>query len=338
MTKQFKVGVFGATGAVGRTMIQVLEERDFPVGELVLYASSRSAGSRLTFKEQEVEVRELNRSSLVPLDTALFSAGSSVSLEFAPLVTDLGAVVIDNSSAFRMEPEVPLVVPEVNSQAAFNHHGIIANPNCSTIQMVVALYPLQQAAGIKRIVVSTYQSVSGTGKKAVDELMEQSRLLLEGQPCPKPAVYHRRIGFSLFPHIDVFLDNGSTREEWKMVEETKKIMNLPDLKMSVTCARVPVRIGHAEAINIELERDLSADTARKLLAAAPGVIVLDSPDHCRYPTPEDCEDRDEVFVGRVRRDESVSHGLNLWVVADNLRKGAASNAVQIAETLFVSSP
>jgi aspartate-semialdehyde dehydrogenase len=319
-------------------MIQVLEERDFPVGELVLYASSRSAGSRLTFKEQEVEVRELNRSSLVPLDTALFSAGSSVSLEFAPLVADLGAVVIDNSSAFRMEPEVPLVVPEVNSQAAFNHHGIIANPNCSTIQMVVVLYPLQQAAGIKRIVVSTYQSVSGTGKKAVDELMEQSRLLLEGQPCPKPAVYHRRIGFSLFPHIDVFLDNGSTREEWKMVEETKKIMNLPDLKMSVTCARVPVRIGHAEAINVEFERDLSADTARKLLVAAPGVIVLDSPDHCRYPTPEDCEDRDEVFVGRVRRDESVSHGLNLWVVADNLRKGAASNAVQIAETLFVSSP
>ncbi len=334
MVKQLKVGVFGATGAVGRTMVQVLEERDFPVGELVPYASKRSAGKTVYFKGNGFTVRELTRESIIPLDVALFSAGGSVSREFAPLVAEKGAVVIDNSSAFRMDPDVPLVVPEVNPDAAFEHNGIIANPNCSTIQMVVALKPIHDAARLKRVVVSTYQSASGTGQKAVNELLTQCKAMLAGGEVPDPEVYVRHIGFNLFPHIDVFLEDGSTREEWKMVVETRKIMGLPDLPVCATCARVPIRIGHAEAVMVELEEELSPARARSLLAAFPGVIVMDDPDNDVYPTPQDCEGRDEVFVGRVRCDDSVTAGLVMWVVADNLRKGAASNAVQIAELLF----
>ncbi|MEW6381882.1 MAG: aspartate-semialdehyde dehydrogenase [bacterium] len=332
--KEYVVAVAGATGAVGREMISVLEERCFPVKELVPLASSRSAGSQVTFNNREFVVRELKDDSFTGVDVALFSAGGSVSLEFSPKAARAGAVVIDNSSAWRMDPNVPLVVPEVNPEAIFTHKGIIANPNCSTIQMVVALKPIHDRAKIKRIVVSTYQSVSGTGKKGMDELFHQAQMMLNFKKEDiKPKVYPHPIAFNCLPHIDVFQENGYTKEEMKMVFETKKIMGDPSIRVTATTVRVPVFIGHSEAVNIETEKKITAAECRELLRKAPGVIVVDDPAKNQYPLAMDAAGKDEVFVGRIREDESIENGLNLWVVADNLRKGAALNAVQIAEIL-----
>ncbi|MCL6583215.1 MAG: aspartate-semialdehyde dehydrogenase [bacterium] len=332
--KEYVVAVAGATGAVGREMISVLEERCFPVKELVPLASSRSAGSRITFNDQEIVVRELKDDSFRGVDIALFSAGASVSREFSPKAARAGAVVIDNSSAFRMEPDVPLVVPEVNPEAIFTHKGIIANPNCSTIQMVVALKPIHDRAKIKRIVVSTYQSVSGTGKKAMDELFNQTQMMLSFKKEDiKPKVYPHQIAFNCLPHIDVFQENGYTKEEMKMVNETKKIMGDPSIRVTATTVRVPVFIGHSESVNIETERKVTVAECRELLRKAPGVVVIDDPANNLYPLALEAAGKDEVFVGRIREDESIECGLNMWIVADNLRKGAALNAVQIAEIL-----
>lgn len=330
---KYNMAIVGATGAVGNEMIQVLEDRGFPVGDLRLFASERSAGETLPYKEKECRVDLLQGDVFDGVDIALFSAGEKISLEFAPRAVRAGAVVIDNSSAFRMSPEVPLIVPEVNSHAVERHKGIIANPNCSTIQMVVALKPLHDRARIKRIVVTTFQSVSGKGKEAMDELFEQTRATLSFQDV-KAEVFPYQIAFNCLPHIDVFLDNGYTKEEMKMVHETRKIMEDDRIRVTATTVRVPVYISHAEAINIETEEKLTANEARAVLAAAPGVIVYDDPKRNIYPVPLDVAGKDEVFVGRIREDESIQNGLNLWVVADNLRKGAATNAVQIAEMLI----
>lgn len=332
MSRQYRVAVVGATGAVGHEMRSILAERGFPVSELIPLASSRSAGIELEFGRECVECKELTQDSFAGVDIALFSAGASISREYVPIARNAGCVVIDNSSAWRMEPDVPLIVPEVNPDDADRHRGIVANPNCSTIQMVVALKPLHDAARIRRVVVSTYQAVSGTGAKAVTELIRQSDEILEGTP-PLIEVYPYQIAFNCLPHIDVFLEDGSTKEEWKMVEETKKIMGDHTIAVTATCVRVPVYNGHSEAVNVEFERDLDPETARELLAAAPGVVVSDDPAHLRYPMPIAASGTDPVYVGRIRRDPTVPHGLNLWVVADNLRKGAALNAVQIAELL-----
>ncbi len=326
----YTVAVVGATGAVGGEMITVLEERKFPVAILIPLASVRSSGGTVSFRGQEVTVQELKNSSFEGVDFALFSAGSEVSKEFAPLAAKAGAIVIDNSSAWRMATEVPLVVPEVNAQDIGWHRGIIANPNCSTIQMVVALQPLHEQFRIRRIVVTTFQSVSGTGKEAMDELMEESRALLSFQEA-KPKVYPYRIAFNCLPHIDDFLPTGYTKEEMKMVHETKKIMGDDSLAITATTVRVPVYIGHSESVNIETERKVTANEARAVLSAAPGVTVYDDPARALYPMPLEVAGTDEVYVGRIREDDSVGNGLNLWIVADNLRKGAALNAVQIAE-------
>lgn len=326
------VAIAGATGAVGEEMRQVLEERDFPVAELRLLASHRSAGRTLSFKGEDLEVRELGAGSFEGVDIALFSAGATISRQYAPSAVEAGAIVVDNSSAFRMEPDVPLVVPEVNACEVAKHRGIIANPNCSTIQMVVVLKPLHDAAGLKRVVVSTYQAVSGTGRRAIEELDAQTRAITEGREAVCE-VYPHQIAFNALPHIDVFLDNGYTKEEMKMVGETRKIMGLPDLALTATTVRVPVFISHSESVNAEFVSDLPPQRARELLAQAPGVAVLDDPGGNIYPLAVDAAGRDECFVGRIRADESVDHGLNLWIVADNLRKGAALNAVQIAEIL-----
>lgn len=330
---KYTVAIVGATGAVGNEMIQVLEDRGFPVGDLRLFASERSAGETLPYQEKECRVDLLQGDVFDGVDIALFSAGEKISLEFAPKAVRAGAVVIDNSSAFRMSPEVPLAVPEVNPHAVKRHTGIIANPNCSTIQMVVALKPLHDRARIKRIVVTTFQSVSGKGKEAMDELFEQTRAILSFQDI-KAEVFPYQIAFNCLPHIDVFLDNGYTKEEMKMVNETRKIMEDDRMRVTATTVRVPVYIGHSEAVNIETEEKLTANEARAILAAAPGVIVYDDPKRNIYPVPLDVAGKDEVFVGRIREDESIQNGLNLWVVADNLRKGAATNAVQIAEILI----
>jgi len=333
--RKYNVAIVGATGAVGREMLAVLEERRFPVNSLRLLASARSAGEKLVFQDEEVVVEELRRDSFEEEDIVLFSAGAAVSREFAPLAVEAGAVVIDNSSAWRMEPDVPLVVPEVNREAVFRHKGIIANPNCSTIQMVVVLKPLHDAARIRRVVVSTYQSVSGTGRKAMDELFDQVRLVANMRPDEiKPRVYPHQIAFNCLPHIDDFLENGYTKEEMKMVQETKKIMEDESIRVTATTVRVPVFVGHSEAVNVEFERYLSADEAREILASAPGVKVVDDPQRCEYPLALTAAGKDETFVGRIRQDETVPCGLNLWIVADNLRKGAALNAVQIAECLI----
>lgn len=333
--ERYRVAVVGATGAVGKEMIAVLEEREFPVSELVPLASYRTAGTEVSFRNRSITVKELKRDSFEGVDLALFSAGGDVSLEFAPNAVKAGTVVVDNSSAFRMDPGVPLVVPEVNPNDIQKHKGIIANPNCSTIQMVVALKPIHDRARIKRIVVSTYQSVSGTGKEAMDELLDQSRMLLNFQKEDiEPKVYPHQIAFNCLPHIDVFLDNGYTKEEMKMVNETRKIMGDDSIQVTATTVRVPVFIGHSEAVNIELERDLSPDECREILKKSPGVVVVDDPRQNIYPLPIDAAGEDPVFVGRIRRDESVAYGLNLWIVSDNLRKGAALNAVQIAEILI----
>jgi len=329
----YTVAVVGATGAVGAEMIEILMERKFPVGVLRPLASARSAGERVSFHDQSLVVRELTKDSFEGVDIALFSAGADISREFAPLAAKAGAVVIDNSAAWRMDKDVPLVVPEVNRADIAKHRGIIANPNCSTIQMVVALKPLHDAARIKRVVVTTFQAVSGTGKEAMDELLEESQELLSFQE-PTPKVYPYQIAFNCLPHIDDFLPSGYTKEEMKMLHETRKIMGDDSIRVTATTVRVPVYVGHSESVNIETEKKLSANEARAILCEAPGVLLYDDPAHKIYPMPLDAAGKDDVYVGRVREDESVPNGLNLWIVADNLRKGAALNAVQIAEELI----
>jgi aspartate-semialdehyde dehydrogenase len=331
--KAYNVAVVGATGAVGTEMLRILGERKFPVSRLVPLASFRSAGGEISFQGEGYSVKLLQKDSFADVDLALFSAGSEISKEFAPDAVEAGAVVVDNSSAWRMDPTVPLVVPEVNASALHAHKGLIANPNCSTIQMVVALNPLHEAVRIKRIVVTTFQSVSGTGKEAMDELAEQCQQLLSFGD-PKPRVYPHHIAFNCLPHIDDFLSTGYTKEEMKMVHETRKIMGDPSIQVTATTVRVPVFICHSESVNIETEKKLSGNEARAILSIAPGVQVYDDPAHGLYPLPKDVAGTDAVYVGRVREDESIPNGLNLWVVADNLRKGAALNAVQIAEVLI----
>ena len=328
----YVVAIVGATGAVGTEMIEVLEEREFPVSRLVPLASARSAGGRVTFQGNEVPIEVLTKDSFAGVDIALFSAGAELSREFAPIAVKAGAVVIDNSAAWRMTLEVPLVVPEVNPHDIPRHKGIIANPNCSTIQMVVALKPLHDRARIKRIVVTTFQSVSGTGKDAMDELMTECQDLLSFKEA-SPKVYPYQIAFNCLPQIDDFLPSGYTKEEMKMLHETRKIMGDQSIQVTATTVRVPVYVGHSEAINIETEKKLSVNEARAILSTAPGVLLYDDPAHQIYPMPLEVAGKDEVYVGRIREDESISNGLNLWVVADNLRKGAALNAVQIAEHL-----
>lgn len=328
----YRVAVVGATGAVGQEMIEVLEERKFPVETLLPLASSRSAGGIVSFQGKDLVIRELTKDSFNGIDIALFSAGADVSREYAPIAAKAGAVVIDNSSAWRMDKDVPLVVPEVNLGDLAQHQGIIANPNCSTIQMVVALKPLHDAVRIRRIVVTTFQSVSGTGKEAMDELMEECKDLLSFR-TPEPKVYPYQIAFNCLPHIDDFLPSGYTKEEMKLVNETRKIMGDQTIQVTATTVRVPVYIGHSESVNIETAKKLSANDARAILSTAPGVQLYDDPAHKIYPMPLDVAGKDEVYVGRIREDESIPNGLNLWVVADNLRKGAATNAVQIAELL-----
>jgi len=328
--KAYNLAIVGATGMVGQEFIKVLQQRSFPMASVNLYASDRSAGKRLYVGHQEIEVKETSPESFQNIDIALFSAGAEISRYFSPIAAKSGTLVVDNSAAFRMEPRVPLVVPEINPEDIKWHEGIIANPNCSTIQMVVALYPLHKVNSIKRIVVSTYQAVSGTGSAAMEELTTQAKLVLEGQNVV-PHVYPHQIGFNLLPEIDVFLDNGYTKEEWKMVEETRKIMHAPDIAISATCVRVPVFIGHSEAVNIEFTDPMSPEEARQILAKAPGVKVLDDPSVSLYPMPWLAAGSDDVYVGRIRADASQPKGLAMWVVADNLRKGAALNAVQIAE-------
>jgi len=329
------VAVVGATGAVGRTMLEVLEERDFPVDSLKLLASSRSAGRKIKFRGEAHEVEELTENSFGGVQVALFSIPSSESKRYAPAAAKAGAVVVDNSNAFRMEPDVPLVVPEVNAHAIKTHSGIIANPNCSTIQLVVALKPLHDAARIRRVVLTTFQSVSGTGQEAVDELRDLSRAALESRESA-PKVYPYSIAFNCIPEIpnskgwDV---NGYTEEEMKAVNETRKIMEDGSIRVTATCVRVPVFVGHSESVNVETERKLTAAEAREILSEAPGVEVVDTGEPGVYPMPLEAAGRDETFVGRIREDGTIENGLNLWVVSDNLRKGAATNAVQIAEYL-----
>jgi len=332
MAKLFNVAVAGATGAVGNQMIACLEERDFPVGNLKLLATSKSAGRKLRFKGEEFPVEELTETSFRGLDIAIFSAGGAASQKYAPFAAKDGCVVVDNSAAWRMDPDVPLVVPEVNPHAVgrYSNKGIIANPNCSTIQMVVALAPIHKKVGIKRIVVSTYQAVSGTGKKAIDELHNQTKAILNFIE-PERKVYPHRIAFNCLPHIDVFLDNGYTKEEMKMVDETKKILEDDSIGITATTVRVPVFFSHSESVNVETRDPITPDEVRALLEKAPGVTVVDNPSENLYPMAIDAAGRDETFVGRIRADESVSNGINLWVVSDNIRKGAATNALQIAE-------
>ena len=333
--KQYNCAVVGATGAVGNEMIKVLEQRRFPAAELRLLASERSLGKSLSYEGREIPVLVLTEESFAGIDIGLFSAGGAISERFAPAAVRAGCVVIDNTNAFRMEPDVPLVVPEVNPEAIgrYKDRGIIANPNCSTIQMVVALKPIHDAVRIKRIVVSTYQAVSGTGKKAIEELAAQTRALISGREA-EVNVYPHRIAFNCLPQIDVFLDNGYTREEMKMVRETRKIFNDPEIAVTATTVRVPVFYGHSESVNIETERKISAVECREILSRAPGVRVVDDPGQRRYPMAIDAAGHDETLVGRIREDESIANGINLWVVSDNLRKGAALNAVQIAEVLI----
>ena len=331
--KGYNVAIVGATGLVGQEFIKVLEQRNFPMTSIQLFASDRSAGRKLFVTHQEIEVRETTPESFKGIDIALFSAGAETSRYFSPIAAQSGAVVIDNSAAFRIDPGIPLVVPEINVEDIRWHKGIIANPNCSTIQMVVALYPLHKVNPIKRITVATYQSVSGTGSAAIDELTLQARQVLNGQTTI-PHVYPHQIAFNLLPEIDVFLDNGYTKEEWKMVEETRKIMHAYDIAVSATCVRVPVFIGHSEAVHAEFSQPMFPEEARRILAQAPGVKVLDDPTISLYPQPWSVAGTDEVFVGRIRKDAAHPNGLVMWVVADNIRKGAALNAVQIAEEMI----
>jgi aspartate-semialdehyde dehydrogenase len=325
--------VVGATGAVGNEMIATLEGRDFPVGMLRLFASERSEGKSMKFRDTDVSVETLNENCFKGIDIALFSAGAERSRIWAPIAVKSGCVVVDNSSQWRMDPEVPLVVPEINPDDLKWHKGIIANPNCSTIQMVVVLKPIHDAAKIKRVVVTTFQSVSGTGQKAVDELLKQTTDLLNFKEI-KCNVYPHQIAFNVLPHIDKFLDNDYTKEEMKMVNETRKIIGDNSIRVTATTVRVPVFRGHSESVNIETEKKLTANEVRAILSEAPGVVVFDAPHKNVYPLPVSIAGTDETYVGRIREDESIENGINLWVVADNLRKGAALNAVQIAEKLI----
>jgi aspartate-semialdehyde dehydrogenase len=332
---EYRIGVLGATGAVGSTILEVLAERRFPVRELVPLASARSAGSKVTFAGSEVEVRELNDESIQGLDLVLSSAGGKVSAEWAPKLIHAGAVVVDNTSYWRMAEDVPLVVAGVNDDAAADHNGLVANPNCTTMQLMVALKPILDAAGIERLIVSTYQSVSGTGRRAIDELRKESEAVLDGQQIEAPEVYPHQVAFNVIPQVETFKDGDDyTTEERKVMAETRKILGLSEqVGISATCARVPVVTGHSESVNVQTVRDLSPDDCRELLSAADGLVVLDDPRAGIYPLPIAAAGRDEVLVGRIRRDPSHERCLNLWVVGDNLRKGAATNAVQVAELL-----
>jgi aspartate-semialdehyde dehydrogenase len=330
---KYITAVVGATGAVGNEMIKTLEERAFPIERLRLFASERSEGRRMEFRDMMIPVETLNEKSFEGIDIALFSAGAERSKTWAPVAAHSGCIVVDNSSQWRMDPEVPLVVPEVNSYDLKWHKGIIANPNCSTIQMVVVLKPIHDAAKIKRVVVTTFQSVSGTGQKAIAELMQQTADLLNFKAVTC-TVYPYQIAFNVLPHIDKFLENGYTKEEMKMVNETRKIIGDPAIRVTATTVRVPVFRCHSESLNIETGKKLTPDEVRAILSAAPGVIVYDAPDKNIYPIPIDVVGKDETYVGRIREDETIENGINMWIVADNLRKGAALNAVQIAENLI----
>jgi aspartate-semialdehyde dehydrogenase len=332
--EKYNIAVAGATGMVGREIVKILEERKFPVGELRLLASKRSEGEEIWFNNKKISVQVLDDETFEGMDIGLFSPGASVSAVYAPKAAAAGCVVIDNTSKFRMDPDVPLVVPEVNPEdiAQYKKKNIIANPNCSTIQMVTALKPIHDRFEIKRVVVSTYQAVSGAGKDAMEELSGQVRSLFN-MKTPESKVFSRQIAFNCLPHIDVFLDDGSTKEEQKMVEETKKILH-SDVKVTATAVRVPVFVGHSEAVNIETERPITVEEVREVLAGAPGIAVVDETSSNTYPTAVEASEEDEVFVGRIRRDPTIENGINMWIVSDNLRKGAALNAVQIAEILI----
>ncbi|QQA42721.1 aspartate-semialdehyde dehydrogenase [Pelagovum pacificum] len=330
----YKVAIAGATGNVGREMLNILAEREFPVDEIAALASRRSLGTEVSFGDKTLKTQDLDTFDFTGWDIALFAIGSDATKTYAPKAAAAGCIVIDNSSLYRYDPDVPLVVPEVNADAVmgYSKKNIIANPNCSTAQMVVALKPLHDRARIKRVVVSTYQSVSGSGKEAIDELWNQTKgLYVPGQEV-EPSVYPKQIAFNVIPHIDVFMEDGSTKEEWKMVAETKKIVD-PSIKVTATCARVPVFVGHSEAINIEFEEFLDEDEARDILREAPGVMVVDKREDGGYVTPVECVGDFATFISRIRQDSTIDNGLNIWVVSDNLRKGAALNAVQIAEVL-----
>jgi aspartate-semialdehyde dehydrogenase len=331
----YRVGVLGATGAVGSTILEVLAERRFPAAEVVPIASERSVGKRVQFNGSELEVRPLSPEAIDGLDLVLSSAGGAISSEWAPRIVEAGAVVVDNTSFWRMHEDVPLVVTEVNPDAAASHRGLIANPNCTTMEMVVALAPIHRAVGIERLIISTYQAVSGTGQRAVDELLAQSRASLDGREAPAE-VYPHRIAFNVLPQVERFADGDDyTTEERKVMAETRKILGASEaeLRISATCARVPVITGHSESLNVQTREPLSPQECRELLASAPGVVVVDAPGQAIYPMASDAAGRDEVLVGRIRRDPSHERCLNLWVVGDNLRKGAATNAVQVAELL-----
>jgi len=330
----YKVAVVGATGNVGREMLNILAERTFPADEVVALASRKSMGVECSFGDKTLKVKTLDHYDFSDVDICLMSAGSTVSKEWSPKIAAHGVVVIDNSSCWRMDPDVPLIVPEVNADAlaGFRKKNIIANPNCSTAQLVVALKPLHDHAKIKRVVVSTYQSVSGAGKDAMDELFSQTKAVFTVSEI-EPKKFPKRIAFNLIPQIDVFMEDGYTKEEWKMVAETKKILD-PKIKLTATCVRVPVFVGHSEAVTIEFERPISADEARSILSAAPGCLVIDRPESGGYVTPYECVGEDATYISRIRTDPTVDSGLVLWVVSDNLRKGAALNAIQIAECLI----
>ncbi len=332
----WRVGVLGATGAVGSTILEILAERDFPVSELIPFSSARSAGKPVRFRGKELACVELSEGSIEGLDLVISSAGGSVSAEWAPKLVEAGAVVVDNTSYWRMHEHVPLVVPEVNPDAVDPHRGLIANPNCSTMQMVVALKPILDAAGIERLVISTYQSVSGTGRRAIEELRAQTRAALAGDEEAPAEVYPHQIAFNVLPQVESFKDGDDyTTEERKMMAETRKILGRSEaeLGVSATCARVPVFSAHSESVNVQTAEPLSPEACRELLAAAPGIVVVDDPGAGAYPLATDAAGRDEVLVGRIRRDPSHERCLNLWIVGDNLRKGAATNAVQVAELL-----
>jgi aspartate-semialdehyde dehydrogenase len=331
----YRVGVLGATGAVGSTILEVLAERSFPASDVVALASERSAGQRVPFAGDEIEVKAISDESIQGLDIVLSSAGGAVSSEWAPLIVEAGAVVVDNTSFWRMHDDVPLVVAEVNPDDLDDHRGLVANPNCTTMELMVAIAPIQREVGLERLIVSTYQSVSGTGRRAIAELKEQSRAVLAGEQ-PVAEVFPHPIAFNVLPQVETFKDGDDyTTEERKLMAETRKILGIgDDVGISATCARVPVVTGHSISANVETKRDLSPDECRELLAGAPGLVVVDSPGQGIYPLPRDVEGRDEVLVGRIRRDPSHNRCLNLWVVGDNLRKGAATNAVQVAELLI----
>jgi aspartate-semialdehyde dehydrogenase len=330
----YRVGVLGATGVVGSTILEVLAERDFPAAEVVPFASERSAGKKVSFNGSKLKVRELREDAIGDLDVLLSSAGGKVSAEWAPTFVDAGAVVVDNTSYWRMHEGVPLVVSEVNPEALDGHKGIVANPNCTTMEMVVALAPIHRAAGLERVILSSYQSVSGTGRRAIEELRTQTADVLAGREA-KAEVYPHQIAFNVLPQVETFgKDDDYTTEERKVVAETRKILGLgEEVGISATCARVPVITGHSESVNVQTREDLSPEECRELLAAAPGVVVLDRPGDGLYPLAKDAAGRDDVLVGRIRRDPSAERCLNLWIVGDNLRKGAATNAVQVAELL-----